>query len=966
LNDTLLLLLESTPPGGLVQKTESNEESFENVQPYVQEEFPMNEDTILGNNLKGITPNDKMVQRINTALVNGDIKKASAVLSQTGLKDLGNIDRRNKLKAKYPVRKELTPDSQSQLSTDELEELLINIEEISFDKLKMISHIMGKKNGAAHSVNGFSMDHWKWVLEYSDEAGDLLLGLVHKLVNGSLDYGEARDKLLMGRGIPTAKPLDPLGVRPVTCLDPLLNTTGSLTDTEIKQDVREICGNEQLGGTISGGVEILVHTARGMLQLNPGMVLLTGDIENAYNSKGRTHTLEVIARRIPRIFPYAQFLLGDKSTVVYNCNKTGLTMPIDMECGFSQGDPISGSLFNISQAEAIQNVRERHPDVTILSLHDDHFIIGFPEEALEAWVTLTEELDNIGLSVKREKTKLFSFQDMNMACQEKAAIRNIEVINKSQGMRVAGSPVGTDIFESEFCVKAADEIIERLAKVRELVSSPVAFTHAQVHTAYTLIKLCFPQKLNHLLRTCKPTITREAATKLDEALRSFIFDITNSECYLPARNSTKMMDLIKRLHLKVANGGCGIISSHATSVGAYVGSIALCAEHMGILYSDLSCREKTYPQMIPMFQEHIECIEGLKCVHDMPLADLCISKIWDEKIPKVQQRINLVLNSVVEKELYKALPDGDARFGWNGDNEFSLNNKAIRLQGIANKDKVVSAFLNANPAHRPTQLNNDAFKYAFYERLLFNVMGSRKYCMCGMPMDSLGNHALLCPRMTIRTKLRNSAHAGLCVAIKSAFSECIRGSGLVILNGEPKASDYFEVKYNALKTSKNPDVRNPHTAQRRFDFAIKDHNGTLPTIVVDGTMICPLSSAIKRYNTAGDAAVFAQKTKIVKYMRNFHLENRLLGEPHFFAVETNGSIAPTSRKLCKRFAQISREPTDIAIQKIFQRISVSLHRIRAQQIKDTIFFYSMDTAPTCGHVSGEIKKPSPPAYYGGE
>jgi hypothetical protein len=101
-------------------------------------------------------------------------------------------------------------------------------------------------------------------------------------------------------------------------------------------------------------------------------------------------------------------------------------------------------------------------------------------------------------------------------------------------------------------------------------------------------------------------------------------------------------------------------------------------------------------------------------------------------------------------------------------------------------------------------------------------------------------------------------------------------------------------------------------------------------------------------------------------MRNFHIENKLLGEAHFFAVETNGSIAPTSRKLCKRFAEISREPTEIAIQKIFQRLSVAMHEVRAQQIKDTIFFYSMDSAPTYGYMSGEIKKPAPPAYYGGE
>jgi hypothetical protein len=255
-----------------------------------------------------------------------------------------------------------------------------------------------------------------------------------------------------------------------------------------------------------------------------------------------------------------------------------------------------------------------------------------------------------------------------------------------------------------------------------------------------------------------------------------------------------------------------------------------------------------------MFQEYIERIESLKRVHNMPLEDLCISKIWDERIPKVQHRINLVMSSEVDKDLYKALPDGDARFGWYSANEFSLNNKAIRIQGIANKDKVVSAFLNANPGIKPTRLTNDALKYSFYKRMLFNVMGSRKYCVCGMPMDSLGNHALLCPKMPIRTKLRNSAHAGLCVSIvRGAFSECIRGSGLTIMKNEPKARDYFDVKHNALKVSNNPDVRNPHTDQRRLDIAVTDCKGNLPAIVIDGTMTCPLAGTITRYNTAGDA-----------------------------------------------------------------------------------------------------------------
>jgi hypothetical protein len=545
------------------------------------------------------------------------------------------------------------------------------------------------------------------------------------------------------------------------------------------------------------------------------------------------------------------------------------------------------------------------------------------------------------------------------------------VIDKEEGIIVGGVPVGSNSYESDQCIMKADEIITNLENIVDILDAPTGFTQAKVQTAYSIVRMCYPCRMNHLLRACTPSNTRLGAEKLDKAINHFVLKSTNALNKLPATNSWDMMNVIKRLNLKISEGGCGITSCMGTRVGAYVGSIALCTYSIGIICPELVVENLEDPNMIPMFKEYMVIMEDLEKIKGLMTQDLKLDVLWGEAVPKVQRRINMVNSDIIRKELYNDLPEGDARYGLNGFDQVSVSNKAIRFQGIANADKTVSAFLYANPVIPHLQMSNEAFNISICTRLLLKITGSRKFCICGMPTDTLANHALICPANTIRNKLRNSAHAGLCKGVKAAIGECIKGTDLKMMEGEPSAKDFFETKADAVRNPKKNGSKNQHTVDRRFDAAVIDSKGELRTLVIDNTIACPLANYFKKYNEAGDAASKAQEYKVSKYKKNFHIEKKLLGDFHFFAVETNGAMAESTRKLCKLYAKISLEPVmqvSVAILKIYQRISVVMHGLRAQQVIDTIKFFSVDSELECPYVSGDLpvlKPPrEPPEYCG--
>ena len=103
------------------------------------------------------------------------------------------------------------------------------------------------------------------------------------------------------------------------------------------------------------------------------------------------------------------------------------------------------------------------------------------------------------------------------------------------------------------------------------------------------------------------------------------------------------------------------------------------------------------------------------------------------------------------------------------------NDTAIRRQGITNLTcRDSSQWLTANPAF----IFN---KTCYHLRHMFLVLGSRKFCICGAPTDCFGDHALVCPQITVRNQTRNTAHSDVSQGLRNALQPRSVHSGYYIV-----------------------------------------------------------------------------------------------------------------------------------------------------------------------------------------
>ena len=107
---------------------------------------------------------------------------------------------------------------------------------------------------------------------------------------------------------------------------------------------------------------------------------------------------------------------------------------------------------------------------------------------------------------------------------------------------------------------------------------------------------------------------------------------------------------------------------------------------------------------------------------------------------------------------------------------------------------VSGKWLTATPAFPPNKMGDDEFSMAFHIRNCLSVMGSRTHCLCGAPMDMLGDHAAVCPNMRIRAAVRNPNHARLSRALRLNTARHAQAGQYSVLPGEPHVRDFLQLR----------------------------------------------------------------------------------------------------------------------------------------------------------------------------
>ena len=266
---------------------------------------------------------------------------------------------------------------------------------------------------------------------------------------------------------------------------------------------------------------------------------------------------------------------------------------------------------------------------------------------------------------------------------------------------------------------------------------------------------------------------------------------------------------------------------------------------------------------------------------------------------------------------------------------------AIRRQMLANTTGVSGKWLTATPAFPPNKMGDDEFSRAFHIRNCLSAMGSRTHCLCGAPMDMLGDHAAVCPNMRIRAAVRNPNHASLSRALRLNAARHAQAGQYSVLPGEPHVRDFLQLR-----------TGDRDQGDRRADIALHHTSGeqTPSTSLVDVTYAAPNMQAIPlSHYKPGMAADKRARDKHADYDRHF-----VLPEDHVnlvvVAVETTGAMTKEGRDFIKTLT--GEEDTTLTL-------NVTVQRARVFQVK-CAQDCSLNNPREIRHTgSGELPPPQP-------
>jgi hypothetical protein len=196
-------------------------------------------------------------------------------------------------------------------------------------------------------------------------------------------------------------------VRPININDPIDKIGSHLLAVANGREVVDICGKFQLGNGIAGGVEILVWTVKVLLDLNPEFVLFKSDCSNAFNSGYHSKIMEKVNEKLPQTAAYAYMLLKQPLQIDFTNHKAKKCMRATMERGVPQGNPMSGTFFNILRVDSLAEVRNAHQNVFLLSFQDDDYFIGRPDDVFEAVTHFDECMGPLGIERNRGKCEIY-------------------------------------------------------------------------------------------------------------------------------------------------------------------------------------------------------------------------------------------------------------------------------------------------------------------------------------------------------------------------------------------------------------------------------------------------------------------------------------------------------------------------------------------------------------------------------
>jgi hypothetical protein len=333
----------------------------------------------------------------------------------------------------------------------------------------------------------------------------------------------------------------------------------------------------QLSLGVSRGTERLVHLCRAA----HGSKWMVGktDFENGFNSFDRQKMLNTHAQLFPEANDLFSFFYGIDAPIFVVDDNHQVTLLWSKQ-GARQGCTLGTEAFCVGVHPLMVELQRRYPDFHLRILTDDIVPLCPPplSDTYEAWqacyrryAEFLSDLKSLaakltGLTLNAAKSGLLLPAGAPDPSDEVKLLFPPSFTFTRDGMRIAGSPVGTDAYMSDFVKRKVYEACDKVNTIKGLAKrSPRA--------AHRLLSACASKLLSFVGSTTPPHITLPLLSHFDDHLQSAFLDVVSPS---PLHCSA---DRLQRAKLKMTLRtpfGCGIFLSAKQAPVSFFVSLSAC------------------------------------------------------------------------------------------------------------------------------------------------------------------------------------------------------------------------------------------------------------------------------------------------------------------------------------------------------------------------------------------------------
>jgi len=504
-------------------------------------------------------------------LRSGHISRAVQRLDNNGLGDMSDARIIDQLRDKHPTHKEDIEDPESAQAYPRI-------------SIKLRDTLRRLDDQAGTGISGFRNSYLSALTQdFADvrasQAVDLLDCFAEEYANAGLPrwFYVAFSAIRLVAPVKEA-PIDPSGVpdvRPLglgECLRRAIHTT-------VARDQRDVFEHyfwpQQVAVGVPGGLSLLILGIRTLLETRPDFAAVKIDFRNAYNEVCRAAVLRALEGSASLRGLAPLFRATHAHPVPIHLSAPGMPMAdFRSEEGVHQGDALASAAFCAAIHDAVCRLDAELTECGGAARFDmdDGYAVGPPREVFRAVARFAEEVRGLGLELRVDKSKCFSFgvdlsdhQDRPASMPLGTAITTDGRVG--YGIMIGGVPVGDNTFVHTVL---DGKVHNAMSKANKLVNK---LRDVHLPSLWTTLYYAIQPLFHYWLQHCYPTDCVEHAGQLDE-----LHAAVASTC-IPGLNVDDDITL-RRLRLPSRMYGGGIRSLVDVAPAAFCATVCRDAPRM--------------------------------------------------------------------------------------------------------------------------------------------------------------------------------------------------------------------------------------------------------------------------------------------------------------------------------------------------------------------------------------------------